>query len=279
MRIPLILALLAVSAAAQAQLQPMREHVRNVDSGSLGVAVDTSALVLRTDAAHDVLVAPTFDISYRLGEAVFEAALPVAYLTREEEGESLHALALGNPYVGIAYLPDCSCGLSRLSLGTGIPVASDDESLRARALTLARAARGDWDGYVWNANLFPVVVGASTLMEKRSVRLAWDGDLVFGLPAGARAFAFALQNAGDLAWLLGRRVRLGGRIHANYFPVNASNAVSDARFQSAASAYLRVSWPSFWTTASYLVNLDRFSDVAPGFRDVSAFSLFLGGSF
>jgi hypothetical protein len=274
-----MLALLLLSGTARAQLQTMREHVRNMDSGRFGIGVDSSVLVHRTDAAHDVLVAPTFDLSYRLGEAVFEAALPVAYLKRTENEQSLQKLALGNPFLSVAYLPDCSCGLSRLSAGVGIPLADAGDALRGRALNLARASRGDWDGYVWSPNIFPLVVGASTLMERRTLRLAWDGDLIFGLPAGARAFAFGVQNAGDLAWLLGRRVRLGGRIHAVYFPVESVSAPDDSRLQAALSAYLRVSWPTFWTTASYLVNLDRFADVAPGFRDMLAFGVFVGGSF
>jgi hypothetical protein len=257
----------------------MREHVRNMDSGLFGASVDASALLLRGEGAHDVLVAPTFDLSYRLGEAVFEAALPVSYLERVEDEASERVLTLGNPFFGIAYLPDCSCGLSRLSLGVGAPVANDGSWLRARALLLARAAQGDWDGYVWNPNIFPLVAGASTLIETRRLRLSWDGDAVFGLPVGSHAFAFGVQNAGELAWLLGRRVRLGGRVHAVYFPVRTPDSEPGTRFQTAATAYLRVSWPSFWTTASYRVNIDRFADVAPGFRDVVTFGLFVGGSF
>jgi len=255
----------------EAELFPLREHVRQIDSWKVGVALDSSSFFGRVDGARYALVAPTLGASLRIGEAVLEAALPFVYVReRSDEAGTLNNIALGNPWLGLSYLPDCSCGLSRLSVGIAPDLATASAPLDQTALSLARTAQGNWDGYLWIPDLMPLVVGASTLMQLGILHLVWDGDVIVGLPGGGRNKELGFQSAGDASLWFGARVALGARVHAVTYPT-----FSGDRFQSALSAYLRARIGGQSVGVRYLENLDGPYGIASSGGRVWGLGLFI----
>lgn len=247
-----LLVCLSFPLSARAELFPLREHTRQIDSKQLALGIDTSTFFGQGGEPRYVLIAPTLGASFRIGEVVLEAALPFAYLhVNNQDTDDQNNVALGNPWLGVAYLPDCSCGLSRLSFGIAPDLATGSAPLDQTALALARNSQGNWDGYLWMPDLMPLVLGASTLMELGILHLVWDGDVIFGLPGGGRDRELGFQNAGDASLWFGRHVALGGRIHGAYYPTFGGD-----NFQAALSAYLRLRFSGNSLGARYLVNLD-----------------------
>lgn len=252
MRLACFFLLLLFAAPAEAQLVTAREYERMLDSGRVAVTTDVNSFFGRTLDAGYSFVQPTVIAAARFREAVFEAGLPFSYFYESNEpGRDRQRFSLGNPWFALAYLPDCSCGLSRLSLGIAVDAAQSDSDLKRRALSLARGAMGNWDGYLWMDHMLPLVAGASTRMDLDPVRLSWDGDLVFGLPAGSRAFEFGTQHAGELALVFNWHWQLAGRISATYYPTFEGDP-----FQSALSFYLRYVVVQDAIGARFLMNLD-----------------------
>lgn len=249
----LVLLLLCLAAPAQAQLVTAREYERMLDSGRVALTTDVNTFFGRALAAGYTFVQPTPVLAGRYRELVLEAALPFAYLHENNNpGRDRDKLLLGNPWLAFAYLPDCSCGLSRLSVGMAFDAAQSDSALERRALRLARGAIGDWDGYLFIDNMLPIVAGASTRSDLGLVRLSWDGDLVFGLPVGGREFAFGTQHAGELALVFSWHLQIAGRISATYYPTFDGDP-----FQSALSFYLRYVFVRDAIGARFVLNLDR----------------------
>ncbi len=236
---------------SSAQLVTARESERTLDSGKVALTADLNTFVGRADQARYVFLQPTALAALRIREAVLEAALPFAYFHEHGGPDDHHRVALGNPWFGLAYLPDCMCGLSRVSLGMAYDAARSDSPLARQALSLARGAMGDWDGYLWIDHMLPLVAGASTRMDLGLVRLSWDGDLIFGLPAGSREFQFGTQHAGELALVFNWHLQLGGRISGVYYPTLAGD-----NFQSALAFYLRYVILRDAVGARFLMNLD-----------------------
>jgi hypothetical protein len=238
---PLVLALglLACATSARAQYVTMREYERMLDHGRVAATLDTNlffghALEGESGAGYS-FVQPTAMLAARYKEAVFEAALPFAYFhVNNDPGADKNRIIVGNPWLGLAYLPDCTCGLSRLSLGMAIDTAQSDSPLERAGLHLARGAMGDWDGFLWIDKMLPIVAGASTRMDLGMVRLSWDGDLIFGVPARTREFNFGMQHAGELAVLFNWHLQIAGRVSAAWYPTFPGDD-----FQSAMSFYLR----------------------------------------
>jgi hypothetical protein len=235
----LALGLMLVVSRASAQYVTMREYERMLDHAKVAATLDTNlffghALEGGLGAGYS-FIQPTAMLAARYKEAVFEAALPFAYFHQNNDpGADRDRLIVGNPWLGLAYLPDCTCGLSRLSLGMSIDAAQSDSPLERAGLSLARGAMGDWDGYLWIDKLLPIVAGASTRMDLGMVRLSWDGDLIFGLPVGTREFNFGTQHAGELALLFNWHLQLAGRASLAWYPTFPGDD-----FQSALSFYLR----------------------------------------
>ncbi len=256
---PLILALglslLAASARAQ-QYVTMREYERMLDHAKVAATLDANFFfghALEGDqGAGYSFVQPTAMFAARYKEAVFEAALPFAYFHQNNDpGADKNRVMVGNPWLGLAYLPDCTCGLSRLSLGMSIDATSSDTPLKRDGLFLARGAQGDWDGYLWTDKLLPIVVGASTRADLGMIRLSWDGDLIFGLPARTREFNFGMQHAGELAVLFNWHLQIAGRMSVAWYPTYAGDD-----FQSAMSFYLRYVVVSDAVGARFTFNMD-----------------------
>lgn len=248
----LLLFVLLYATPCRAELFMLREHARQMDSGKVALALDTTSFFGRVAAPRYALIAPTLGASLRVSEVVLEAALPFAYLhERNEPGDDKNNMALGNPWFGLSYLPDCSCGLSRLSLGIAANLATGSAPLDQLALSFTTATQGSWDGYLWTSDLLPLVAGASTLMRLGRLHLVWDGDVIVGLPGNGRETELGFQNAGDAGLWFGSGVVLGGRLHGVYYPT-----LDGDRFQSAVSAYLRVRVGKDSLGIRYLVNLD-----------------------
>lgn len=238
---PLALALgwTLACASARAQYVTMREYERMLDHAKVAATVDTNLFfghALKGDqGAGYSFVQPTVMLASRFREVVFEAALPFAYFHQNNEpGADQNRVIVGNPWLGLAYLPDCTCGLSRLSLGMAIDAAQSDSPLERDGLYLARGAMGDWDGYLWIDKMLPIVAGVSTRADLGMVRLSWDGDLIFGLPARTRDGNFGMQHAGELAVLFNWHLQIAGRFSVAWYPTFPGDD-----FQSALSAYLR----------------------------------------
>ncbi|MDB4991539.1 MAG: hypothetical protein JWN04_6717 [Myxococcaceae bacterium] len=226
---------LLAAAPAQAQYVAQREYERMLDHGQAAVTTDVNTFFGKVSGARDSLVQPTVMAAARYREAVFEAALPFGYLHQNNSmAKDQNRMVVGNPWFALAYLPDCSCGLSRLSLGMAVDASSTDTPLKARASSLARAAMGDWDGYLWIDHMLPLVAGASTRVELGMVRLSWDGDLIFALPVRTRDFNFGMQNAGELALLFNWHLQIAGRASVAYYPT-----MSGDNLQSALQFYFR----------------------------------------
>ena len=249
----LLLLLLAFAAPARAQLTTAREYERMLDSGRVAVTSDVNTFFGRALESGYTFLQPTAVLAARYQEVVLEAALPFSYFHENNSpGRDRDKFSLGNPWLALAYLPDCTCGLSRLSAGMAIDASQSDSQLDRRALRLARGAMGDWDGYLWMDHMLPLVVGASTRADLDMVRLSWDGDLVFGLPVGAREFEFGTQHAGELALIFNWHLQLAGRISATYYPTLPGD-----NFQSALTFYFRYTFVQDSIGARFVLNLDR----------------------
>lgn len=243
---------LSWSGLARAQLLTAREYARMLDSGRVALTADLNSFFGRADQSAYVFLQPTALAAARYREVVFEAALPFAYFHEDNEpGRDQDRFSLGNPYAGLAYLPDCSCGLSRLSLGIAPDAASSSTPLKARALWLARGATGDWDGYLWRDHIMPLVFGASTRLDGGLIRLQWDGDLVFGLPVGGREFELGTQHAGELALVFNWHWQLANRIQLTYYPTLPGDKV-----QTSLAFYLRYVIVSDAVGLRFTANLD-----------------------
>ena len=68
------------------------------------------------------------------------------YHQNNAPGADHDQFGLGNPWFALLYLPDCECGLSRLSVGMGAPVARGGSDLERSMVALGRGVAGDWDG-------------------------------------------------------------------------------------------------------------------------------------
>lgn len=247
-----VLGALFMPTSADAQLLLMREHERLMDSGRLGMGVDLQSFFGYRKGSGYSFVQPTVMASYRFREVVFEGAVPFGYFHENNDpGEDHDKVALGNPWGALLYLPDCECGLSRLSLGIAAPVANSGARTDRVMQGLARGVGGDWDGYLWLPDMLPLVLGASTRKEIRWLRLSWDADLIFGLPGGGRAFDFGAQTAGEADILIGWQTTFGARISGVFYPTLPGDA-----FQSAITTYVRYMRPSDSFALRFVLNLD-----------------------
>jgi len=243
----------SAQSPVSAQYVTMREYERMLDHGKGALTADINSYFGRIDDARYSFLQPTLMAAARWREAVFEGALPFAYFHENNKvGKDNDRVVIGNPWFALAYLPDCSCGLSRLSLGMAIDAAQSDTPLERRALQLARGAMGDWDGYLWIDHMLPLVAGASTRMDFGMIRLSWDGDLIFGLPARTREFNFGTQHAGELAVLFNWHVQLAGRFSAAYYPTFEGD-----NLQTSLSVYLRYVVVTDSVGARFVINTDR----------------------
>ncbi len=228
---------LCMPVLAKAQLTFMREHARQMDTGHFGITGELNTFFGHTSDAGYTFFQPTVLATYRLYEAVFEAALPFAYYHENQSPGADHdQFALGNPWFALSFLPDTACGLSRLSLGIAPDLIHAKDARDLMALSLARGASGNWDGYLWLDNALPVVFGMSTRKERGHIRIGWDGDFIFGIPGRGRETVVGIQNAGEFAILFNWRLSLGTRLSAAYYPT--THGKGDA-FQSALTTYLR----------------------------------------
>jgi hypothetical protein len=239
-------------SAAAAQLLPMREHVREMDSGRAALSADLNMFFGNTRGAGYSLVQPSVLAAVRYRELVIEGAMPFAYLHENNDPGGDHdQFSLGNPWLALIYLPDCECGLSRLSAGIAAPVASGADAHDRLALALARSAVGDWDGYLWLADALPLVVGASTRKELGRFRLVWDTDAIVGLPGNGRDAEFGMQMAGQADVMFSWQTTLVGRISGVYYPTFSGDV-----FQSALTFYLRYALMSDSLALRFVMNLD-----------------------
>jgi hypothetical protein len=247
------LAALGFCSSARAQLLPLREHVREMDSGRLALSADLNTYFGNTRGAGYSFVQPSVLGAFRFREAVIEAAVPFGYYHENNQPGADHdELSMGNPWFALLYLPDCECGLSRLSIGMGVPVATGDNPHQRLLSKLARGAVGDWDGYLWVADMLPLVVGASTRKQLGGhFRLVWDTDLIVGLPGGGRDPEFGAQMAGEADVLFGWQTSLVGRISGVYYPTFGGDP-----FQSALTFYFRYSRTNDSFALRFVMNLD-----------------------
>lgn len=249
-----LVAWLCLPLAAEAQLTGMREHARQMDTGRFGLTTELNTFFGETAGAGYALVQPTALATFRLYEAVFEAALPFAYYHENQNPGSDHnQFALGNPWFALSFLPDTACGLSRLSFGIAPDVVHAKDPRDLMANRLARSALGDWDGYLWLDNTLPLVFGVSTRKERGHIRIGWDGDFIFGVPGRGRDAVVGIQNAGEFAVLFNWRLSLGTRLSAAYYPT--THGKGDA-FQSALTTYLRYARISDAFGVRMVMNLD-----------------------
>jgi hypothetical protein len=240
------------AGSAHAQLLMQREHDRQMDSGRIGLGIDLNTFFGYRHNAGYSFVAPTPLLSFRFRELVLEGALPFAYVHENNEpGADRDLVALGNPWFSMLYLPDCECGLSRLSLGVAAPVAHDDGALSRGLYTLARGASGDWDGYLWLPDALPLVLGASARKDMRFIRLAFDSDLIVSLPGGGRTTEFGAQLAGELDLLFGWQSTLGFRLSGVSYPTMPGD-----KFQSALTTYFRYSTLNNSFALRFVLNFD-----------------------
>lgn len=240
-------------ATVRAQLFTMREHERQqLDSERAAVAADVNTFFGRAHESGYAFIQPTILGAARYKEAVFETAVPFGYFHENNEpGEDRDQFLVGNPWFALAYLPSCECGLSRLSLGLAVDASKSATTAQRRGSWLARGAMGEWDGYLWRDHMLPLVAGASTRMRSGMLQLAWDGDLIFGLPAGGREFQFGTQHAGELAVLFNWHFTLAGRLSGVWYPTLGGDA-----FQSAATFYLRYVFVKNAIGARFVMNID-----------------------
>ncbi|MDB4977745.1 MAG: hypothetical protein JWN48_6086 [Myxococcaceae bacterium] len=248
-----LLGVALAASPATAQYVQMREYERMLDSGKAALTADVNTFFGKVSGVRDSWVQPTVLGAFRYREAVVEAALPFGYLHQNNDmAKDQNRMVVGNPWLALAYLPDCTCGLSRLSLGMAVDASSSDTPLKQRASSLARGAMGDWDGYLWRDHMLPLVAGASTRTDLGMVRLSWDGDLIFGLPARSRAFQFGTQHAGELALLFSWHLQIAGRVSVAYYPTADGD-----NLQSALSFYFRYVVVTDSFGVRFNMNLDR----------------------
>jgi hypothetical protein len=237
---------------AHAQLLPMREHLRQMDSGRLALSADLNTFFGYTRDAGYSLVQPSVLAGVRFREVVLEGAFPFAYYHENNDPGADHdQVAMGNPWAALLYLPDCDCGLARLSAGMAAPVASGASEHERIASSLARGAVGDWDGYLWLADALPLVLGASTRFDLGRLRLIWDADAIIGLPGNGRDPEFGAQMAGQADLMFGWQTTLVGRISGVYYPTFSGDV-----FQSALTFYLRYSRMNDSYAVRFSMNLD-----------------------
>jgi hypothetical protein len=245
--------LVLCSSTARAELSTLREHARQTDPGKLVLGGETSTFFGHVDDAGYSLVQPTALAFIRAGEAVFEGAVPFYYLHENNDPGADHdRFGLENPWFGLSYLPDCSCGLARLTLGIAADLANDQSPLQRRALALSRGAQGGSDAYLFTDHLLPLVLGVGTLKDLSFLRLSWDADAIVGLPAKTRDAEFGVQTAGELALRFAWHTQLGMRGVLAYYPTLPGDD-----FQSSLSLQLRhtrVRGDAF--AARFVVNLD-----------------------
>ncbi len=223
-----------------------------MDSKKFGVSGDLNTFFGQTNGSGYAFFQPTLAASFRFYEAVFEAALPFAYFHENNEPGADHdQFALGNPWFAISFLPDTSCGLSRLSFGIAPDLKRARSPRELMAHSLARAVTGDWDGYLWLEHTLPLVFGASTRKERGMWRIGWDGDVILGLPGNGRQTEFGAQTAGEFALLFGWNVSFGTRLSAAYYPTFDGDP-----FQAALTTYLRYARVSDAFGARFVMNLD-----------------------
>lgn len=241
-------------ALAQAPLTTLREQERQIDSERAALGIDLSTFFGKAKGAGYTLLQPTLMGAARYAEGVLEVALPLAYVHEDRaDAEDGNRVALGNPWIALAYLPDCSCGLSRLSLGLAIDATTSHSRLARQASALSRGALGDWDGYLWIDHMLPLVAGVSTRMElTRKLRLSWDGDVMFGLPAGAREFEIGTQHAAELAFVPSWHWQLATRLSGVWYPSLAGDD-----FQASLGFSLRYVIVGDAVGARFVMNLDR----------------------
>jgi hypothetical protein len=238
--------------AARAQLVTMREYERQLDSERIALGTDVNMFFGRANDAGYTFVQPTILLAARYKEVVLETAVPFGYFHENNDpGSDYDQFAIGNPWFALAYLPDCKCGLSRLSLGLAVDATKSETTRQRQAQWLARGAMGDWDGYLWIDRMLPLVVGASTRLDAGMVQLSWDGDLIFGLPAASREFEFGTQHAGELALIFSWHLQLAGRLTAAYYPTMEGD-----EFQSSAAFYLRYVVVNDAIGARFVMNID-----------------------
>jgi hypothetical protein len=230
----------------------MREHEREMDTGRFGLGIGRADVLRLPPGCGLQLRAAHGHGSYRFREVVFEAAMPFGYFHENNAPGADHdRFGLGNPWFALLYLPDCECGLSRLSLGMGAPVARGGSDLEKTMVALGRGVAGDWDGYLWLPEFWPLVAGASTRKEIRWLRLVWDADVILGLPGGGRDTEFGAQMAGEADFLFGWQTTLGLRAWGALYPTLPGD-----KFQSAAMLYLRYTRPHDSFAARFTLNFD-----------------------
>lgn len=245
----------ALYTALPARAQPlllMHEHERLMDSGRLGIGIDAQSFFGYRKGAGYSFVQPTAMTAFRFREAVFEAAVPFGYFHENNDPGADHdRFAVGNPWFALLYLPDCECGLSRLSLGMAVPVARGGSDLERKMVGLARGAAGDWDAYLWLPRFLPLVAGVSTRKEIRWLRLVWDADVIVGLPGNGRQTEFGAQTAAEADILFGWQTSWGTRVSAVVYPTLPGDM-----FQSSLMTYLRYTRTSDSFAARFVLNLD-----------------------
>jgi hypothetical protein len=220
---------------AEAQLATLREHARQMDSGKLALGAELTTFFGNVDATGYSLVQPSPFVALRFREAVLEALAPFAYLHESNDPGSDHnLLTAGNPWFGLSYLPDTSCGLARLSLGVAPELASGGTPRRRQLLALARGAQGAQDGYLFVNRLLPLVFGGGALKDLARLRLSWDADAIIGLPGGGRDTEFGVQGAGEVGVRFGWQTLIALRASAAYYPTLDGDA-----FQSAVALRVR----------------------------------------
>ena len=204
---------------ARAELSTLREHARQTDPGRFVLGGETSTFFGHVEDAGYTLVQPTVLAFVRAGEAVFEAAAPFTYVHENNDpGADHNQFGVGNPWFGLSYLPDTSCGLARLTIGIAPELANGGSPRKEFALALARGAQGGSDAYLLTDHLLPVVLGVGTLKDVSSLRLSWDADAIVGLPGGGRDVEFGLQTAGELALRFAWHTQMGVRGLLAYYP-------------------------------------------------------------
>lgn len=247
-------ALWLLPVSSKAQLVSLREHARQLDSGKFSPGVDFAMFFGERESSGYTFVAPTGLATLRLGEAVFELAGPFAYYHQHNDpGEDHDRLAIGNPWLGLAYLSDTSCGLARLSVGLAAPLARGSSGRAAQALLLMRAVHGAWDAYLYESALFPLVFGAGTLKEFKFLRLAWDADAVLGLPGGGRDWELGLQTAGELMLRFAWHTSLAARASVAYYPTYRGDDLQTAL----TFAFQHRTTRGTSLGARFVINLDR----------------------
>ena len=245
--------LLLFTCDARAELSTLREHARQMDSKKLALGGEMSTFFGHVDDAGYALVQPSALAFARLGEAVFELFMPFTYVHENNNpGADHNTFGLGNPWLGLSSLPDTSCGLARLSLGFAPDLADASTPRKAHALALARGAQGGADAYLFADRIFPLVFGGGTLKDVSFLRLAWDADVIVGLPVGPRDAEFGAQTAGELALRFAWHTQVGLRGLLAYYPT-----FSGDDFQSSVALFARhtrVRGDSF--AARFVFNLD-----------------------